>query len=412
MIFSPHTDSVGKFATISPARDLSDSVRYLAALKNIRLIPEQVSGAVTWVEQCLSGPHTQLFDLDNEPTVDPATKFIDRILDVIAAADVLHHVAVFIDGKPAVNSEAIIRRAGEAVNQFTGGASFFRWPDPMETLRLHYSDVPWAPITLRADDGTVTTTYLRHGVLHRDPMQGPACHRIGHSGESQQYWMEGKLHRPHEQGPALINMTFEGGGTLYHEFRENGVLHRPSNVGPAVIHTVGGKTAMEAYVENGIAHRDPEHGPAYRDLRKDGERAEYIVGGALHRDWREGPALTYTNFEGQDVSGEEYFRHGEWHRPGSEGPAVVHTDATGRRVLEIFVENGVRHRDPAEGPAWRRVEDGIESVEYVVRGEIQYDEACDLETCDGDESAVIHQDADGTRVQNECLLDDEGLPHE
>lgn len=362
-------------AAISVTQDLAASVRYLANLKNIDLMPRQLTVAVTWVDNCLRDSQTAQIDFGDGLKADPATKFIDRILDVIATVEVLHHVAALIEGQRSPDPEIMLKRAGDAVNKFTGGKPFYRWPPSMETFQSHYADVPWAPIVLNSDDGAVTTSYFRGGVLHRDPKDGPAWTRVTSNGESQQYIVNGKLHRPHEMGPAVINSDFEGGDILHQEFHENGILHRPSGAGPAIIQTKRGKTVGEIYLEHGTLHRDPKRGPAYSCSNELGEHTEYVIEGKLHRDWRDGPALTYSKFEGRDVLGEEYFLDGRWHRPFSEGPAVIHTDATGKHILEIFAENGERHRDPARGPAWRQVKDGCENAEYVVRGKLHRYEA-------------------------------------
>src|SRR5262249_53143194 len=77
-------------------------------------------------------------------------------------------------------------------------------------------------------------------------------------------------------------------------------------------------------------------------------------------------------------------QHGKWHRPSTEGAAVIETDASGRRVLEIYNEHGVRHRDAKEGPAWYGFENGVEYWEYCVHGKMHRDE------CDG--PAVVGRD--------------------
>lgn len=353
---------------------LAGTVRYLAKLKNIRLTPEQVSGAVTWAENCLRDPQAALVDLGDAPIADPATKFIDRILDVIAATEVMRLVAALIEGNSSPDAAAVMTRAGEAVNRFTAGVPFYRWPEPMETFRLHYKDVPWAPVIIKADGGIVSTSYLRNEVLHRDPMQGPAFHRKGRFGECQEYWVDGKRHRPHEQGPAVINSDIEGGDILHREFHENGTLHRPSHVGPAIIQTLGGHPVIEAYLENGKMHRDPSQGPALHYTTKDNEVWEFTVNGGLHRELTDGPAFIDSNFEGRGVRREEYYRDGQLHRPSHEGPAMIEIDVSGRTVREVYFEQGQRHRNPKEGPAWHGFEEGFETWEYITRGELHRDE--------------------------------------
>src|SRR3981081_452598 len=100
--------------------------------------------------------------------------------------------------------------------------------------------MPWAPVVIKADDGTITTSYMRNDVLHRDPAQGPALHRKGRFGECLEYWVDGKRHRRHDHGPAVINSDIEGGDILHQEFHEDGQLHRLFAKGPAILQTLDG----------------------------------------------------------------------------------------------------------------------------------------------------------------------------
>lgn len=66
----------------------------------------------------------------------------------------------------------------------------------------------------------------------------------------------------------------------------------------------------------------------------------------------------------------------EVHRPGADGPAVQHIDAAGSPVLEIYMEHGKRHRDPAAGPAFFKIDeiDGEtrQLFEYWQDGELHH----------------------------------------
>lgn len=373
-LFSASNELPPSRAGIAP-QDVTSTVRYLAGLKNVPLTPEQVSTAVAWTEKCLRDPQMPFVDLGDAPIADPMTKVVDRILDIFAAVEVMHYVVAVIEGNKSPDSAMIVKRADEAVHQFTGGVPFYCWPDPKETFRQHYRDVPWAPVVIKADDGTTSTNYMRNDVFHRDPAQGPAVHRKGLFGECLEYWVDGKRHRPHEQGPAIINTDIEGGDIVHQEFFENGVLYRPSADGPVIVQTLDGRTVIEVYQEDGELHRDPKEGPAMYCKTRDNEVWEFWVHGLLHRDSTDGPALIETNLEGRGIRREEYYQLGLLHRPSNDGPAVIGTDASGERFLEIFCEHGERHRDPKQGPARHFKDDLGEEWEYVVNGKRHRDAA-------------------------------------
>jgi hypothetical protein len=372
----------------SPAPDLAALVRYLAHLKNVPLTPERAEGAVKWVAGSLRDFHANPVPRDPR-FANAETEIANRILDILAASDVMHHVAALIEGEVSPDPSALIRRAETCVNQFTGNMAFFRWPEPRETFNRHYADVSWAPITITAPDGSVATSYMRNGVLHRDPAEGPAFHRKGLHGEVTEYWVDGKRHRPHEQGPAILNTDFEGGNIVQMEYFEDDQLHRPSEEGPAFSQTCDDRVILELYREHGALHRDAAAGPAFHLRNEHGEICQYALGGKLHRDHRDGPALIDTNFEGRGVRREEYCHEGTWHRPSAEGPAVIETDTSGRRVLEIYIEHGLRNRDPKEGPAWRCIADGRESLEYNVDDQLHREDGPAVIICDAQSGAVL-----------------------
>jgi hypothetical protein len=102
---------------------------------------------------------------------------------------------------------------------------------------------------------------------------------------------------------------------------------------------------------NGELHRDPKEGPAWHRQDPGFERMEYFFNGTLHRDPQDGPALIDGNFDGRGIRIEEYLTCGMPHRPSTLGPAAIHTGPNGQRVLEVYLEYGRLHRDPARGPA-------------------------------------------------------------
>lgn len=389
---------LGAKLAVAPAPDWSALLRYLAKLKNVPVTAEQTAIAIAWAAETWTAMQADSRPVSIQRVTDPANYVANRIIDIVATIEVMRHVITLIEGNSSASAEEVFERAKSSVDRFTGGVLYFRWPSPMETFLSHYRDVPWAPIVVKGDDGSVLTIYKCNDVLHRAPKEGPAFHRTSKLGECSEYWVDGKKHRPHEAGPAIVNSEFEISGTVHQEYYEQGVMHRPANEGPALLQTHQGRVIAEFYVEQGELHRDPAIGPAqsietevfqqrayavngkfHRDPnegpawhRKDAsrERTEYIVRGHLHRDPVKGPALIDTNFEDRGTRREEYFWEGQLHRPSSEGPAVIETDASGNRVLEIYVEHGLRHRDPKEGPAWHGIENGVDVWEYCVAGKL------------------------------------------
>jgi hypothetical protein len=137
--------------------------------------------------------------------------------------------------------------------------------------------------------------------------------------------------------------------------------------GPVVDRYADG-TVITTYYQSGKLHRDPREGPAWHRKGAEGEACEYVVRGKLHRDHRDGPATTNCMLDGKPAHGEEYWKHGERHRPSTEGPAVLQVDPSGKVLFEIYIEEGKPHRDPAQGPAWFGIRDGLIRLEFSVHG--------------------------------------------
>lgn len=267
-------------------------------------------------------------------------------------------------------------REGPAVIQQSSSQPWFRCEEYYERGVLH-RPASAGPAVIWSDKAgnPILEIYYEHGALHRNPKQGPAWHRINELGERSEYYVNGKLHRDHRDGPAVIDNNFEGKGFALVEYCQDGKSHRPATEGAAYcIKDQAGQIMVEIFGEHGEMHRDPKQGPA-RYFKDDlGEEWEYVVHGKRHRDPAYGPAYIFTYADGKPVRGEEYFSNGKWHRPASEGPAILQTDPSGKRLFELYVEDGELHRDPAVGPAWYSAEHRLEDIRYQVRGAFHRDE--------------------------------------
>jgi hypothetical protein len=242
--------------------------------------------------------------------------------------------------------------------------------------KLHRPSSEGPATTRTMPDGRVVIEgYYEEGQLHRDPKQGPAYVEVSEQEEQRHYCVRGQLHRDPTDGPALYGKTPDSEVIKY---LVEGKPHRDARDGPAS-RCLDGRTGerIEQYFENGILHRPSRLGPAITVTDKAGRvlSTAYVENGMLHRDPRDGPAHVDTRFEGRDVRNEEYHWQGMWHRPSEDGPAVVEIDSHGDPILEIYVEHGVRHRNPAKGPAWWARQDGCEKFDYVVHGKIHRDAA-------------------------------------
>lgn len=192
------------------------------------------------------------------------------------------------------------------------------------------------------------------------------------------------------------------GGDAWPELRRRGLwpdliamvaAHYGAIPSGRVVEELPHEGVLTDYWRGDALHRDSRKGPARHYA--DGVRSwsEYWSDGALHRPHEEGPAFTYSHADGQAIAGEEFFEAGLWHRPSGEGPAIRRSDRDGMTVLEIYVENGLPHRDPREGPAFTTLEPGCHATEYYVQGRLHRD-AQDGPAClvrDPDTGTILHE---------------------
>jgi hypothetical protein len=324
------------------------TVQNMARVKNVPLEPavcermaQRLAGQLGL---CESGP-SRLTE-----SLGAVTQAINAELDVEAESWVGYYVnrmeqdrcaGGYPLGSATAKVEAILSRFKAAQT----GVACLRWPDRGVLVRDFYGcREPIGPIFHDLPAGMSFTTYWLAGNLHRDPREGPAVHLVKDGIETEEYWFHGKRHRAAAEGPALREWN------------------------PA------GSYLLEVYYHHGEKHREPWEGPAWRRVRDGADDREYFVHGKLHRD--RGPAMVYClRKDDEDLFVEEYFHHDQRHRAASAGPAVIYTNRKGERVLEVYHKDGLVHRDPAEGPALRKVEWGSERLEYWREGKPHRDEA-------------------------------------
>lgn len=156
-------------------------------------------------------------------------------------------------------------------------------------------------------------------------------------------------------------------------------------------------------------HRPSGEGPAFERTDAAGRALlqVYMEHGKRHRDPAEGPAFIQRAEErGSVYEITEYWVDGVHHRPSNQGPAVIETDERGRVLLEIYMEHSKRHRDPAQGPAFFAVEtiDGMETS--IVE---YYGKPGELHRLSSEGPAVLRTDAQG-RVLLEAYME-HGVHH-
>ena len=120
-----------------------------------------------------------------------------------------------------------------------------------------------AQITDPATGVVVEETYRLDGRLHRDEFEGPAIiRRDAASGliVAMQYWSHGLRHR--STGPASIQRIVSGRTERHIEtYYRHGVLHRDPSQGPAMVVWFDGSVFEACYVVNGVDYRNPAEGP-------------------------------------------------------------------------------------------------------------------------------------------------------
>lgn len=119
----------------------------------------------------------------------------------------------------------------------------------------------------------VEERHVVNGVLHRDPVHGPAVTRRGKHFVEYAYYWEGRRHR--EGGPALIRKRAGSNIAAVEAYYWHGELHRDPDDGPATRYRwPNGRIAEESFYLYGRAFRRPEQGPWFRSLGEDGEELE------------------------------------------------------------------------------------------------------------------------------------------
>lgn len=317
---------------------LTEALANMAALKNIPLSPAELDETADLLAQMDLG---QVYSATGLEGPKARNWVVNAHLDMIAVARLMGIVRE-IEGKDDINDPVVTAATQEIVAKLDAGLASrecVHWPNPGALVMSHYVGKPRGPIVGVREDGTVCTRWWLGVDFHRDPKEGPANIEEKGSRRVEEYWVKGQLHRPSAEGPAFILTD----------------------------------------------NRNDKKGPRRIE--------EYWVEGQLHRPHQDGPAMFYTHYKKFDVLGEEYFEHGKWHRPSQLGAAVTHWDRNGKRVMAIYYEDGLHHRDPKEGPAWWHIRDSrtdrtgerpCTEIRYCVRGVFHRDEK--------DGPALIKQD--------------------
>lgn len=161
------------------------------------------------------------------------------------------------------------------------------------------------------------------GPAHAERDWSKPIYRVLSNGE-QDWRLNGSYHR--EDGPARI---LSDGTEMWYQ---DGQLHRLD--GPAV-HTAHGEVA---WYYKGLRHRDDD-GPAYENLVTGEQR--WFWYGLPHRD--DGPA-----FIQPETGTQAWMQKGKLHRVGA--PAII-SEQFPDDIGYAWFQDGVPHRDPADGPA-------------------------------------------------------------
>jgi hypothetical protein len=113
-----------------------------------------------------------------------------------------------------------------------------------------------------------------NGVLHREPLNGPARMRAG-TWFSEEYYWNGVLHRAN--GPAVSGWVRDVGGSarlLYERYVWCGYCHRETSEGPAERERVVEGLYLEQYWLGGVKYRDPDEGPDRIEWDETGSKIE------------------------------------------------------------------------------------------------------------------------------------------
>src|ERR1043165_1491832 len=163
-----------------------------------------------------------------------------------------------------------------------------------------------------------------------------------------------------KQGRYVLHQLDPESGWVQFIFHlEDGRLHRAEAEGPAFITYISqnGGLLREEYYQDGLTHR--VGGPAticYDGTLNKGVVEEcYQQDGEYHRDPSEGPAYRRWHDSNKRLMRESYYWKGKRHRDSATGPAEMHWHPTSGRLYRTeYYMHGRCHRDPKEGPAIMR----------------------------------------------------------
>jgi hypothetical protein len=336
---------------------MESAVRSIAAEKNVEVTDDAVAYITEQAAEALElADHHGLLHRDLAAHVRAAIA-IDRAIDRHYLLGVGIHIAGLFGMPEAAASFAPAFAAG-AIAVFHGAAGTTNrhaWPPPMQFAADVVLTGPYATLTWKNSDGGTETWRARFWADSSAPGPGSSASSFRPSRP-----LEGEMHRPSQEGPA-VEKADAAGLPVLQVYMEHGKPHRDPAEGPAVFRRVGengGVVFVREYWVDGVLHRPSQEGPAVIETDGNGRALVeiYIERRKRHRDPAHGPAF----FKIEEIDGEqrrvfEYWQHGELHRASTDGPAAWETDMEGRICLEVYLEHGRRHRDAAEGPALFRL---------------------------------------------------------
>jgi hypothetical protein len=266
---------------------IADAMIAMAAAKNVPMTHERcVEFARGTVDAFDASAVYRL--LDSEPgMVARAARTINRVLDTIAAARVIHFVWE-VEGFDQLDMAQINVLAQAWVRNTIvndSGDTRYRWPDPADMVIDYHKTRASGPVAVRYPTGQrVNVVYL---------LDRPACRNAARTSKKPAERLAPRL------TPLLIH--YPGLPGMPGQVMPNGrLVKKPADSAECI-----------TWWRNGKLHRDPSEGPARHFKSSDEEWSEYYSDGKLHRDPEQGPAAIAYDRDGVIVDREYWVNGGK-----------------------------------------------------------------------------------------------------